>query len=453
MLNISPDSISKYFENKDIPILNKVQAKSSGKVFLRLISWLSVVFIIFMFLPWTQNIRGKGYVTTVSPENRPQTVNSIIGGRIEAWYVREGDLVLPGDTILFISETKDNFFNPELLERTSDQLKAKESSVESYIEKLNAVENQLIALKETRSLKIEQARNNLKQAYLKVQSDSIDFQAAIINYNIANDQLNRMEQLYKDGLKSLTDLETRRMAMQRAQAGKISAENKLLTSQNEVLNAQVELVSLKAQFDNSIAKVESDKFTTQSAKFDTENEVNKLKNDLANYTIRSGMYYITSPIKGFITKTIQSGIGETIKEGAEILTIMPYYYDYAVEMYVRPIDLPLIKLDQKVRIQFDGWPAIVFSGWPNTSYGTYGGRVFAIDNMISPNGNYRILVSQDPDEVEWPDALRIGAGSNSILLLHDVPIWYELWRQFNGFPPDYYSGNKYLYPEDYTPQK
>lgn len=453
MLNISPNKLSTIFSNKDIAILKKVEAKSSGKVFLRLISWLSLILLICVFLPWTQNIRGKGYVTTLSPEKRPQTVNSIIGGRIEKWYVREGELVLPGDTILFISEVKDAYFNPELIDRTADQLKAKQSSVTSYIEKLNAVENQLIALNETRVLKIEQARNKLKQSVLKVQSDSMDYQAAVINYSIANDQLLRMEQLYTDGLKSLTDLETRRMALQRAQAGKISAENKLLTSQNEVINARVELISLKAQYDNSIAKVESDKFSAQSAKFDTENEVNKLRNDLANYTIRAGLYYITSPIKGFITKTIQSGIGETIKEGAEILTIMPYEYEYAVEMYVRPIDLPLLKLDQKVRIQFDGWPAIVFSGWPNTSYGTYGGRVFAIDNMISPNGKYRILVAQDPKEVAWPDALRVGAGSNSILLLHDVPIWYELWRQFNGFPPDYYSGDKYLYPEDYTQEK
>lgn len=453
MLNISPNKLTTIFSTKDIPILKKVEAKSSGKVFLRLISWLSLVLLICVFLPWTQNIRGKGYVTTLSPEKRPQTVNSIIGGRIEKWYVREGNLVLPGDTILFISEIKDAYFNPELIDRTADQLKAKQSSVTSYIEKLNAVDNQLIALNETRGLKIEQARNKLKQSVLKVQSDSMDYQAAVINYSIANDQLLRMEQLYTDNLKSLTDLETRRMGLQRAQAGKISAENKLLTSQNEVINARVELISLNAQYDNSIAKVESDKFSTQSAKFDTENEVNKLRNDLANYTIRAGLYYITSPVKGFITKTIQSGIGETIKEGAEILTIMPYDYDYAVEMYVRPIDLPLLKLEQKVRIQFDGWPAIVFSGWPNTSYGTYGGRVFAIDNMISPNGKYRILVAQDPKEVEWPDALRVGAGSNSILLLHDVPIWYELWRQFNGFPPDYYSGNKYLYPEDYTQEK
>jgi hypothetical protein len=111
-------------------------------------------------------------------------------------------------------------------------------------------------------------------------------------------------------------------------------------------------------------------------------------------------------------------------------------------MFIRPIDLPLIKLGQRVRIQFDGWPAIIFSGWPGTSFGTFGGRVFAIDNFISKNGLYRIIVAPDYDDYPWPEELRAGAGANSILLLNDVPVWYELWRQFNGFPPDYYSGGQ-----------
>jgi hypothetical protein len=92
-----------------------------------------------------------------------------------------------------------------------------------------------------------------------------------------------------------------------------------------------------------------------------------------------------------------------------------------------------------VRLQFDGWPAIVFSGWPNTSYGTYGGLIFAMDNFMSPNGSYRLLVVPDPNDHEWPDALRVGAGTNNMVLLKDVPIWYELWRKINGFPADYYK--------------
>jgi adhesin transport system membrane fusion protein len=118
---------------------------------------------------------------------------------------------------------------------------------------------------------------------------------------------------------------------------------------------------------------------------------------------------------------------------------MPTNYDMAVETFVDPIDLPLIHKGEKVRIQFDGWPAIIFSGWPNVSYGTYGGEVVAIETFISPNGKYRILVAPDKEEERWPEALRVGSGAFTLALLEDVPIWYELWRRLNGFPPDYYQ--------------
>ena len=453
MLNISPHKVNKYFSGKNIKILKEVEAKKSGKVLLRLIIGFSIIFLIFLFLPWTQNIRATGKVTTLYPDKRPQTIHSIIGGRIEKWYVREGDVVRQGDTIMFISETKDAYFNPDLIDRTADQLEAKKQSVNSYREKTSSLESQIKSLKETQRLKISQAKNSLKQARLKATSDSIDYEAAKIDFDIAKQQYERFEKLYEQGLKSKTELENRKNTLQRSRASTVASENRLLTSQNQVINAQVELISLKAQYDNQISKAESEKFTAMSSMYDAESMVNKLSNDLSNYQIRSGMYYITAPIKGFVTQTLQSGIGETIKEGERIVSIMPYEFEFAVEMFVRPIDLPLVKLEQKVRIQFDGWPAIVFSGWPNTSYGTYGGRIFAIDNIIQPDGTYRVLVAPDEDEEPWPDALRVGAGSNSILLLQDVPIWYEMWRQFNGFPPDYYAGDTYIYPGDRTKKK
>jgi multidrug resistance efflux pump len=394
-----------------------------------------------MFIPWTQNILSRGNVTTLRPDQRPQTIHSIIEGRIEKWFVQEGDYVNKGDTILFISEIKDEYFDPNLLSRTEEQLESKEMSVNSYMEKVKALDNQIDAMAQTGRLKLQQAQNKQKQAELKVISDSIDYKAAIINYEIAVEQLNRMQQLYNEGLKSLTDLEKRKMTMQKAQAEMISYENKLLTSQNEVINAQVELTSIQAQYRDDIAKAESEKFTALSNMYDAEAVVTKLQNQYMNYSMRIGMYYITAPQDGYITKAIQSGIGEMIKAGESIISIMPADIDLAVEMYVKPLDLPLLEKGQHVRIQFDGWPAIVFSGWPNTSYGTYGGSIFAIDNFISENGMYRVLVAAEQGDHPWPSALRVGAGTTSIVLLKDVPIWYELWRKINGFPPDYYKAD------------
>jgi multidrug resistance efflux pump len=439
MLNISSNSVSSRINKSKFSALDEVESRKSGRVLIRLLIVTFLLALIIMFIPWTQNILSRGNVTTLRPDQRPQTIHSIIAGRIEKWFVQEGDYVNKGDTILFISEIKDEYFDPYLLSRTEEQLESKEMSVNSYMEKVKALDNQIDALAQTSRLKFQQAQNKQKQAELKVISDSIDYKAAIINYEIAVEQLNRMQQLYNEGLKSLTDLEKRKLTMQKAQAEMISYENKLLTSQNEVINAQVELISIQAQYRDEIAKSESEKFTALSNMYDAEAVVTKLQNQYMNYSLRTGMYYITAPQDGYITKAIQSGLGEMIKAGESIISIMPADIDLAVEMYVKPLDLPLLEKGQHVRIQFDGWPAIVFSGWPNTSYGTYGGSIFAIDNFISENGMYRVLVAATQDDHPWPSALRVGAGTTSIVLLKDVPIWYELWRKINGFPPDYYK--------------
>ena len=154
------------------------------------------------------------------------------------------------------------------------------------------------------------------------------------------------------------------------------------------------------------------------------------------------MYYIKAPQDGFINKAIKGGIGETFKEGEQLVGIMPSKYDIAIETFVDPIDLPLVHLGEEFRVQFDGWPAIIFSGWPNVSYGTYGAKVVAIERFISPNGKFRILLAPDENDYDWPEAIRVGSGARTIGLLEDVPIWFELWRQLNGFPPNYYQ------PED-----
>lgn len=229
------------------------------------------------------------------------------------------------------------------------------------------------------------------------------------------------------------------MKLQEAQAKLLQAENKVLSSRNDLLNARMAIGGLQAEFQDKLAKAAADQADARSGQFTAVADAAKLQNQAANYELRRDQRYVTAPQTGYITKTIKSGLGETVKAGDELLTIMPSSYDLAAEVYIPPIDLPLMSLGQPVRLTFDGWPAIIFTGWPNASYGTFGGVVVAIDNVISDNGKYRIMVAPDPDDHEWPDPLRLGAGAEAIVLLGDVPLGYELWRRINGFPPDYYQ--------------
>ncbi|HCS19101.1 MAG TPA: biotin attachment protein [Bacteroidetes bacterium] len=439
MLNISENKIADKIHSGHYSVFALLEAKNKRLVFIRVLYSLLVFWVLVMFLPWTQNIQSKAFVTALKPSQRPQTIQSLIPGKIEKWYVQEGQRVNKGDTILLISEIKEQYLDPNLVEITRKQLNIKELSVKSYIQKIEANERQIAALLESQKLKYEQAQNKLKQAYLKITADSIDLIAAELNKNIAREQLLRSEELYKSGLKSLTELETRRLKYQETLSKYISQESKLLSSRNEVINARVELGAVQADYADKVSKSETEKFASISAKMDAENEVVKLQNQITNYFIRAGMYFILAPQDGYINKAIKNGVGETIKEGTEIITIIPAEYELAVEMFVDPIDIPLLELDQEVMIQFDGWPAIVFSGWPGTSFGTFSGRVVAIDRFTSAEGKYRVLVNADETDHPWPHEIRLGAGARTITLLKNVPVWYEIWRKINGFPPDYYK--------------
>lgn len=442
MLNISENnSVDQEVRKLNYTSLERAEQKASGKAFKRIAIGTLLAALILMFLPWTQNIRSNGKVITLTPDQRPQTVNASIAGKIDQWYVKEGDLVEKGDTILHLSEIKNDYLDPNLIGNTLEQKKLKQEAVTNYQLKVNALEDQLGALETEAALKSSQAKIKYQQTLLKVKSDSIAAITASLNLQTVKDQFDRFDDLFGEGLTSQTDKENRDIKLQNAIAYDIEANNKLLNSRSELINAQVGVSTVQTKYAISIAKTKSDLSEANSKLLEAEIELQKLDNQATNYEIRGDMYYVLAPQSGYITQTLVKGVGEIIKDGEAVVTIMPAEYDFAVEIYVEPIDLPLVAIGQHVRIQFDGWPAIVFSGWPNSSYGTYGGEVYAMDKFISENGMYRVLVKPEEDGPAWPDGLRFGSGTKSFIMLQDVPVWYELWRNINGFPPDYYQAD------------
>jgi multidrug efflux pump subunit AcrA (membrane-fusion protein) len=229
MLNISEN-------NSKLPNLDKYQTvknlinRPHYKILNRIIFGVSILVLIALFLPWTQNISGTGSVTTLKPGQRPQSIQSVISGRLEKWYVKEGDFVNKGDTILFISEVKEDYMDPNLVQNTKNQVNAKKLSYESYGSKVVSLSEQIKAITAEKKLKKEQANNKIKQAIFKIKSDSMDLEAIKTQLRIAKTQYNRAIQLNKDGLKPLTDVEEKRMKLQEAEAKIITQENKLLSS-------------------------------------------------------------------------------------------------------------------------------------------------------------------------------------------------------------------------------
>ena len=391
--------------------LRTLQTPGGAKRLVRIMLGLGILMLVIVFLPWQQNIHGKGKVTALSPGNRPQTVETAIAGRIQQWKISEGQFVATGDTIAILSEVKEKYFDPQMLIRLKEVIKAKEQSFLSKNRKAKALQRQIGSLEDAMQNKIDQSKAKLE--------------GERVRFNNAKNQYERNKKLFEAGNIPLTKFQ--------------DIEYKYQGSEADFINAEIEVPRVQSEYLDKISKAESELNNTLSEQFDTQADLSKLRNEYVNMEIRSQQYFIRAPQAGFVIKASQSGIGQTIKEGDPLCTIMPQSNDVAVEMYVRAMDVPLLTIGRKVRVEFDGFPALQFSGWPSISVGTFGGTIRVIDYVNTHPGEFRILVSPDSTDTVWPKQLRIGSGTMGWVMLDSVPVWFELWRQLNGFPPSLYK--------------
>lgn len=223
----------------------------------------------------------------------------------------------------------------------------------------------------------------------------------------------------------------------------LANEKNALVEKKEALTKALSIAKINVDRQRSLFNEGiSAKRTYELAQMDyakIQGEISGLDASIAQVDVRlsrQGAQTIVAPISGTIIRRV-SGDGSTfVKAGQSIAVLVPETKSRVVALFVSPNDLPLIQKGQKVRLQFEGWPAIQFSGWPSVAVGTFGGRVDFVDTASDKNGLFRLLVSQDKNEA-WPDSkyLRQGVKVNAWILLGRVKLGYEIWRQFNGFPP------------------
>lgn len=393
----------------------------SHRLFYRIVLGTLVALVLAMLLPWQQFVEGKGEVTAFSPSDRPQVVPTTIGGRIVEWYVQEGQTVKAGDPILRIAEVKDDYLDPRTIDRYNEQLSGKSSAVGAKREKARQLGLQIGLLEQNLRLGEQKARTKVAQYEAEVRATVLDSATALT-------QLQRQQTLFDQELTRLTDLENARVRYQNTIA-------RLQEKRQALQAAQIELNAVAVDYGEKIAKARSDQASTLAEVGEGTADVAKLRQNVQNLEIRNGFYVIRAPQNGTVIRAARAGIGEQLKEGETVITIMPADALQAVALLVKPMDVPLLSVGRRVRLQFDGWPALQFAGWPSVSVGTFGGSIAVIDRVPGPNGNFRVLVTPDSTDEAWPRQLRLGSGVLGWAMLDEVRVGFEIWRRINGFPP------------------
>lgn len=384
--------------------------------------------IALALVPWIQNISGAGRVVVIHPEDREQKIQAPIDGRVTKVWVKEGDKVRVGDPILDIEDN-----DPMMLERIEQEKNQQGQRVESYQERATNLRERISSLETSMraSIMAASARVHMVEARMKASEEALKASEADLQTQAQN--LERHRKLIEEGLVSERDLEVTQLAEARARTARDSAEAMLKAAQLE-LQAQEQLLlqtkaATDAEIDNALATLrsaETDMASAQTSLIRTESRL-----------ARQEAQHMKAPVAGTVLRVMtQPGRGQ-VKQGDVLIVIIPDSFKRYVELWVDGNDAALMTKGASARIQFEGWPAIQFSGWPQAAVGTFAAKVAFVDPAGDEQGNFRVLLEQASLDKPWPSAsyLRQGTRANGFILLNQVRLGYELWRQLNGFPP------------------
>jgi len=408
--------------------LEQVKQHPIVKKFILITLSILGFFILLLFLPWQQTVYGTGVVTALDPLQRDYKIAATIDGFIEEIYVKENQFVKKGEP-LFKMVDLDAQYQNSLLSIKNESVRKYENEtlkLKNLQENLqNLYEITTITL-EIHNKKITQAKNTLKtlqEQYVALKNKK---DIALINYT-------RIKNLYQDGIESKRNLELKYADYLQIQAQYKKVLLDIENSKNELLIRKQEKENF--QHSNSV-KINSYK----NKILFTQNLLNTLKQDIKQNSINLSRYEkreILAKNDGYVVRIYKNDKNRLINKGENILYFSPKVTKRAIRLQVSDFHMPLMKEGLGSRIIFYGWPALQVSGWPKIQHGTYAGIITAIERSSYEKGVYYAIITEDPDESQWPpgDYLKVGTQASVWIKLSTVSIWYEIWRRMFSLPP------------------
>ncbi len=412
-----------------------------------IVSFLIVIIVWLtasaMFLPWRQSVTGTGKIIVFSPMNRPQSIEAQIPGRLVEWFVRDGQSVKKGELIATLADLDSRFLGETQLKTLQMQREALVARRTASELRIKALKSQVSNSSKVQGAAVPAAKERIKQANDRVYAAEQSLAAVRQSLQTASWQVDRITSLYNDGLRSKRDKELAELEKVRADTEVQKALAALDVAKEDSNISRLESTRVISDSSGVINSVEATLADADQTIASTNAEIYKLDVDIQNLSRRMDQRKVVAPREGKVVRLMRVGAGETVNAGDVLAVLAPLTDDRAAEVSIRDWDAPLVSVGDPVRLQIAGWPALQFIGWPRIAIGTFAGRVAVVDAIDDGKSRYRLIVVPDKEAIDkkiadpWPSTkyLRPGAQVTGWVLLGDVPLWYELWRQFNGWQP------------------
>lgn len=397
-------------------------------------SFIVLLIPVLLFVPWVQNVAANGRVIALDPLDRIQIIPAPVTGVLEEVLVQEGSFVEVGDLLARMRD-QDPFFK----ERLEDQVRIAELKVDAADKMVKSYDFQRESLKLARDEAISSAQFSFQVAQENLAALEEDLRGYEAKLEQKEADFNRQRNLLEGGAASEDAFQQAERDFRAAEADLKSAHKRVEQAKSQVNAKQADIGRVRNDEQAKLDKLEAEQQDAVSKKQLAEKELL----DAKSRAQRQDTQEVRAKRTGTILRIHAANSADLITQGTALIELIPQTNELAVELWVRGVDAPLVSPGRKARLQFEGWPAVQFAGWPSVAVGTFGGVVRFIDAHGNQDGMFRVLIEPDPEAEPWPNELyvRQGIRANGFLLLNEVSLAYEVWRNLNAFPPTVQAPN------------
>ena len=367
--------------------LTALETVRSPRASRKLAGVLGVLFVLLppalLLLPWRQNVQAQGRVTALDPMDRNQIIPAPVTGRLVELLVQEGSYVEAGDVLARMADQ-----DPQYALRLEQQMEFARAKVRAAKDMIEFYEQQRQFLETAREQAISSARFALNVAKENERVTERELEAARADAEQKRADFERKKTLLERGVVSQLDYQKAEADYLSAKAKAEAAEAKVAQAVNSRLAKEADVALVASDQQAKIESIKSSREDARSKAALAEKELTEATTKLE----RQKTQVVNAPRSGYVLRVYAANTADFLTQGSPLIELIPDTRALAAELWVRGIDAPLITPGRKVRLQFEGWPAVQFAGWPSVAVGTFGGVVQSVDAQGGPDGRFRVLV-------------------------------------------------------------
>ncbi|MFI8980042.1 HlyD family type I secretion periplasmic adaptor subunit [Ectopseudomonas khazarica] len=344
------------------------------------------------------------------PSSKVQVIQNLEGGIVSEIFVREGQVVNKGDTLLRLDDTRflsnqgeteaDRLALIARIERLTAEAEGRAPALPEEVSRdaPQLAEDEL-ALYRSRQQRLESEQRTLGEQYRQKEQELAEFRSKAQQYRsslgLLQQELNMSQPLVASGAISQVELLRLRRSLVE-QRGALEATNLAIP------RAEAAMAEIKSKMQESQLAFRAEAFKELN---EVRTELQKINATSVAIQDKVTRTTVTSPVRGVIKQLKVNTIGGVVQPGSDMLEIVPLDDSLLIEAKVRPQDVAFLHPGQKAMVKFTAYDYTIYGGLKANL------ELISADTITDEEGNSFYLIQVRTEKSH------LGSDDNPLLII------------------------------------